>query len=114
MECKDGIPEDEFQLRSFHPCGFFSFGSATWRHQDRDGFGESDGNGRSDFWIVSGGIGYQVPKRHGSIHLALRNIFDKDFTYEPTSSDSLVFPGTDLVLSVSMNFLFFGCVGVSG
>lgn len=90
-------------MNYFDPSGFFSFASATWRHQNRDAGPDSEDE-ESDFWIASGGIGWQLPHRHGSIQLAARNIFERKFIYEPVGSDVVFFPDVDISLGISLNF----------
>lgn len=92
-----------FGMNYYDPSGFFTFASATWRHQDRD-FGPGFEEQESDFWIASGGLGWQFPDRHGNIQLAARNIFERNFTYEPVGSNVTIFPDVDITLGVSLNF----------
>jgi hypothetical protein len=91
-------------LNYFHPSGFYSFGSGTWRHQTRDNFEEAGSEGVTSFWVFSAGAGWQLPNRHGAIQLAVRNIFDETFQYEQPTSDLSVLPGTDVQLALNLNF----------
>lgn len=104
---------DSFQLRThrtrlglnyFDTSGMFLFSSATWRSQDREGFDAPDSSASSDFLILSAGVGWQFPHRHGSIQLAVRNLLDEDFNYQPIASDVRFYPGIDVSLGVSFNF----------
>jgi hypothetical protein len=41
--------------------------------------------GRDEFWVVSGRIGYRLPRRYGRIVLDIENALDRrDFRYEAT------------------------------
>lgn len=73
-----------FALRYFDPSGWFTFATATWREQDRQGgFFIDDGN--SNFWLADFGIGYRIPERRGSITFKINNIFDKNFDYDQSA-----------------------------
>lgn len=93
-------------LNYFEENGFFAFTSGTWRNQSLDNFDEVYGvpDGSKDFWIFDTGVGYRLPKRHGSVALVLNNILDSDFNYIPTGTDPLVFPGIGGTVVVSVNF----------
>ena len=91
-------------LNYFDPSGFFAFGSNTWRSQTRDNFDIVNDSVDTDFGILSAGIGWQLPHRHGSVQLAVRNILDKQFNYQPVASDVRIYPGIDVALSISVNF----------
>jgi hypothetical protein len=93
-----------FALNYFHPRGFFAFTSATWRHQDRNFETSPDSNARQDFWLTNAGIGWQLPHRHGSVQLAVRNILDQDFRYGPTRFDERIYPGAEATLGININF----------
>ena len=34
------------------------------------------------FWIADVSVGYRLPKRHGSVSLLIKNLFDKNFSYQ--------------------------------
>jgi len=91
-------------LNYFHPSGLFLFGSTTWRDQNRENVGDEGDPSEADFWIVSGGVGWQLPHRHGAVQLAVRNVFDNGFKYEPTTFDDRLAPGADVSLRVNLNF----------
>lgn len=91
-------------LNYYSPTGWFVFSSGTFRHQERDGFDAPDVSKDEDFFILSAGLGWQLPHRHGSVQLAVRNILDESFSYQPTASDIRVYPGVDVSLGISVNF----------
>jgi hypothetical protein len=91
-------------LNYYHPSGFYSFGSGTYRHQDRENYFEPGDRGVSAFWIFTAGCGWQLPNRHGAIQLVARNIFDETFTYEQPTNDLATLPGSDIQLAINLNF----------
>lgn len=91
-------------LNYYHPSGFFSFGSGTYRHQDRENYFEPGDQGISAFWIFTAGCGWQLPNRHGAVQLVARNIFDETFTYEQPTNDLTTLPGSDVQLAINLNF----------
>lgn len=88
----------------FDPSGVFVFGSGTWRSQDRENFDSLNSSVDTDFTILSAGLGWQLPHRHGSVQLAVRNFLDEDFNYQPVASDVRFYSGVDVSLGVSLNF----------
>ena len=91
-------------LNYYHPSGFFSFGSGTWRHQTRDNYFEAGSESVSAFWIFTAGCGWQLPNRHGAVQLVARNIFDETFQYEQPTSDLTTLPGADVQFAINLNF----------
>lgn len=92
-------------LNYFNPSGWFAFTSATWREQRVKGLSAEDkGNGTNDFWILSLGAGYQLPRRHGTVSAALINVLEQDFLYEPTDLEEVVLPDISATIKYSINF----------
>ncbi len=91
-------------LRYFSPRGWFAYTTGTWREQDREGNGRRfDGN--NDFWLFDAGLGYRLPKRHGSIVLQVNNIFDQNFIYDQSLGlEQYVRPDVSAALVASVNF----------
>lgn len=69
-----------FALRYFSPQRWFAFTRATYRQQGLRNVAGFE-NGDQDFWIVDAGLGYRIPKRHGSVQLIFSNLLDEDFGY---------------------------------
>ena len=91
-------------LRYFDDHGWFAFAVATWREQDRDG-GAFLADGVRDFWVVDAGLGYRLPKRHGSVTLELDNIFDRDFSYDQSFGfEEFIAPEFSARLLFAVNF----------
>ncbi len=98
------LHRSRFTLRYFDPSGWFSFATATWREQNRDGsFFVEDGN--SQFWIVDTGVGYRFPSRKGSIVFKCNNIFDKQFDYDQSPGFE-EFVAADIAGEVLLSFNF--------
>jgi Tfp pilus assembly protein PilF len=92
-------------LRYFNKQGWFAFTNGTWREQNRQGYFPDEANGNNNFWIVDAGVGYRIPKRHGSIILQVNNIFDQDFNYDQSLGlEEYVRPDTSAALIASFNF----------
>ncbi len=91
-------------LRYFDRTGWFLFGGATWRKQEREnGFFLEDGS--DDFVLANAGIGMRLPSRHGSLTLAVNNIFNREFSYDQSFGlEEAVIPERYGVLSVNFNF----------
>jgi len=78
----------ELGLRWFLPSGFFVQADGDWYQQRMDNF--ADGDGRSDFWILSAALGYEFPERYGRLVVGLENLLDEDFEYmNPGLADDL-------------------------
>lgn len=91
-------------LRYFDPTGWFTFGTATWRQQKRDG-GDFIEDGTNDFWVVDAGVGYRLRNRHGSIVLRFNNILDEDFTYDQSPGfEEFIAPEFGATLVARVNF----------
>ncbi|MCB0340413.1 MAG: hypothetical protein KDD53_12455, partial [Bdellovibrionales bacterium] len=91
-------------VRYLDPSGWFTFGTGTWRQQqlDKSFFFEDQ---VSDFWLFDAGIGYRIPKRHGSIIAKVTNIFDQDFTYDQSLGYyEFVSPDVAFEIAFSINF----------
>ncbi|RIL10407.1 MAG: hypothetical protein DCC75_04415 [Proteobacteria bacterium] len=93
-----------FGLRYFDPTGLFTFCQGTWRDQDVTG-GDFFESGGDTFWVFDLGIGYRIPKRHGSIQLKITNIFDEEFNYDQTLGlEEVVRPDLGATLLATFNF----------
>jgi hypothetical protein len=74
-------------LRFFHPSGLTFALKGTYYNQHGDFQRRRVAcceSGRSDFWVVDGGIGYRLPKRHGFFIVGATNLFDRKFKYQET------------------------------
>ncbi|MCB9030288.1 MAG: FecR domain-containing protein [Deltaproteobacteria bacterium] len=91
-------------LKYFDPSGWFTFSTATWRQQDRNGsFFFEDGN--NNFWIIDAGLGYRIPDRHGSVVFKVTNLFDRDFTFDQSLGfDEFISTDVAAELLFSLNF----------
>lgn len=91
-------------FRYFRKDGWFAFTTGNWREQNRQGnFQEINGN--NDFWIFDAGVGYRLPKRHGSLILQVNNIFDQNFLYDQSLGlEQYVRPDLSVSLVASVNF----------
>ena len=90
------------RLDYFHPSGFFAFGAASWRYQERGG--NLTPKERHDFWIVDAGLGYEFDNRHGAITLAFNNILDRSFRYSSIQDEENILPRFGAELELSYNF----------
>jgi len=91
-------------LRYFSSDGWFAFVTATWRDQIRrnDPFVDS---GSSAFWLFDAGLGFRIPKRHGSVVLKFVNLLNKDFTYDQSFGlEPVLRPDFGVRLETSINF----------
>jgi hypothetical protein len=91
-------------LNYFDPSGFFAFGSATYRHQELDGFPQEGKNDKRDFWIVNSGLGWQLPRRGGTVILGVQNAFDSSENFEQVAGEPL--PPVDLSVSLGFSISF--------
>lgn len=92
-------------LRYFDISGFFLFGKSSWREQNLDLGSEDGADSNEDFMLFDAGVGYRIPKRHGSIILQCNNIFDQDFTYDQSLGlEEFVRPDFSVSLLAKLNF----------
>jgi hypothetical protein len=77
----------------YHPSGLSAGLQTTYYNQDGD-FNTLESppdiltHGEDQFWLTDASISYRLPKRHGSITVGAKNLFDKDFRYFDTAVGS--------------------------
>ena len=90
-------------LRYFAPWRVFLFTKATWRRQELSATDINDST--EAFWLVDAGLGYRLPKRHGSVELVFGNIFDESFRYQDIDGrGAVLFQDFSATLRTSINF----------
>ncbi len=73
-------------LNAFLPMGLFASVGATHVNQDVTYAGTAiHTSGDDEFNVVDASFGYRLPKRTGTISVAAKNLFDKDFKYQDDS-----------------------------
>jgi tetratricopeptide (TPR) repeat protein len=76
-------------IRMFSPSSQISLQmTVTGVHQSGlfrlDPLGPDFGGGVSDFWLADLGLSYRLPRRHGSVNIEVRNLFDNRFDFQET------------------------------
>jgi outer membrane receptor protein involved in Fe transport len=88
-------------LKYVHALGFSAALSETYRHSRFQSISRNDEN----IWFTDARIGYEFPKKRGSINLECRNIFNQHFNWV---TDYFVFngrvPTRETLLTLSFNF----------
>ncbi len=88
-------------LRYIHKLGFSAGLSEIYRHSRFESVGRDD----EDIWITDAKVGYEFPKKRGSLTLECRNIFDQRFNWV---TDYFVFngrvPARETILSLAFHF----------
>jgi outer membrane receptor protein involved in Fe transport len=69
-------------LRHFFPQRFFGDVRATHVRQRVEQTAASAASGTDLFVLLDVGIGYRLPKRSGSVNLAINNLLDQRFSYQ--------------------------------
>jgi hypothetical protein len=99
------LDREEFRvigaLRYVQPSGFSAGLAETYRYIDRKVSDRED----QSIWITDASIGYELPRKLGSVNFAVLNIFDEHFDWV---TDLFVFDGRiprrEFLFSVSLNF----------
>ncbi len=97
-------------VRYFSPGGFFGRLAATHVRQIVDQLSISPIEATTDFFVVDAGVGYRFPRRHGTLSLEVRNLFDRTFSYQDLSfmsSDQVAppyIPARQTYLRFGLNF----------
>ncbi len=79
-----------------HPSGFSAQLKATYRDQEGNFQPQEVADpsiffsGSDEFWLVDLSVRYRLPKRSGLIHVGVRNLFDKSFSFQDTDPVSPV------------------------
>ena len=69
-------------IRYFHPSGIFAQLKTTYINQRTVfDFFKTD-SGHDQFWLVDTAVGYRFPKRLGILTIGVKNLFDKQFSFE--------------------------------
>ena len=88
-------------LKYVHALGFSVALSETYRHSRFQSISRNDEN----IWLTDAKIGYEFPKKRGSINLECRNIFNQRFNWV---TDYFVFngrvPTRETILALTFNF----------
>ena len=89
----------------FDTSGFFAFVSGAYRYQRQEFGGVLRFSDHEEFWLLDAVLGYQLPKRHGAIALAFRNLLDERFeTYRSIRGESELAQRLSVNLNISVNF----------
>ncbi|HAJ91651.1 MAG TPA: TonB-dependent receptor, partial [Gammaproteobacteria bacterium] len=115
----DNLPEEvrtvslPLSLRYFRPSGFFAGIAGTYVDQKvvRSEF-STQGQGSDNFFLVDAAIGYRLPKRYGILSLEVKNLFDKEFSYQDDSYREFrdepaigpYFPDRTILGQIAINF----------
>lgn len=92
-----------FNLRAFHPSGWYGFTRASWNMQDLGGISE-DLDGKHDYWLFDVGIGYQLAHRQGALQFDVSNLFGEEIAY--TSSSQQAAQSGDPLLALRFRYNF--------
>jgi tetratricopeptide (TPR) repeat protein len=88
-------------LKYVHALGFSAALSETYRHSRFQAISRND----EEIWFTDAKIGYEFPKKRGSINLECRNVFNQHFNWV---TDYFVFngrvPTREAILTLSFNF----------
>ncbi len=92
----------------FHPLGVFLRFKATYVDQNGK-FGDplfgSTETDSDQFWVVDTAVGYRLPKRHGSISLEFKNLFDQGFRFQDTDpSNPEIVPEQSILTKITLAF----------
>ena len=98
------------EIRFFSDNGFFAALRGTYVNQKMSPSLTSDGDFKSDFYIVDTSIGYRFPKQYGLVSFEVKNLFDTHFNYrdrqfiisEQRSSDLI--PERIFLARLTLNF----------
>jgi TonB dependent receptor len=98
------------EIRFFSDNGFFAALRGIYVNQKMSPSFTSDGDFKSDFYIVDASIGYRFPKQYGLVSFEVKNLFDTHFNYrdrqfiinEQRSSDLI--PERILFARLTLNF----------
>ncbi len=92
-------------LNYFDTSGFFARAKAAFRHQRQEFGGVLRFSDKDDFWLLDAVLGYQLPKRHGAVALAFRNLLDERFeSYRRIRGESELAERFSMNLNFSFNF----------
>ncbi|MFN8390815.1 MAG: FecR domain-containing protein [Bdellovibrionota bacterium] len=89
-------------LNYFDPTGFFGYGRATYRYQERAGI--EDPKTINDFWMLGAGIGYELDHHGGAVTLGFDNLLDQEFEYSAIADEDPVLPRFGAQLNLSLSF----------
>lgn len=94
------------QVRFYLPMGLYAVLAASHYDQQVDQFDDLSSPTRlpieADFWIGDLDIGCRMPKRWGSVRLAVRNVTDKEFDYYRSSLEESVVPARTVLLTLNL------------
>jgi tetratricopeptide (TPR) repeat protein len=104
-----GVLEQDFlahrvalSLSYFHPSRWFARATTTWRDQALRGSGAPPSP--EGFWITDLSVGYQFPRRHGTITVTARNLFEQDYRFLDVGLDDFLRPVRTVSLKVRLTF----------
>jgi outer membrane receptor for monomeric catechols len=59
--------------------------------------------GADRFWVIDASVGYRIPRRVGRFALEIKNLFDKEFSFQDTDpANPVVRPGRLMVFSFTV------------